>query len=1815
PAKDMRARLYWGTQRHPELVVANDKNSSEEHVIVVGGSKSALVHEMVFCTTRQGVGSDKAQTSKPGAFAFGRQFVAIYRLFMDDGEFMREFQRYSGLVTPELEDHAALVSNLCEIVVALAAHYEKTYAGDHIETLRSIVEKTLSVDSSIDKTALASAQAAIDRMVPVVVEEQQPDDAAGKLVQTIDTGNDTVLIKSPAPSKMFSYEIVSPPVMPSTSDTTSTTSKPATDEPLRARSKTHHGELDTTVPQIPSVPELVRVEITGLSPSLLLRIPPVEFAHQLYLFHRSKLAGFDPKAVNFYVSLPGASAQHGAGVDARQTPPSLLTVGAAADIEGPNSASTNHPTSSNIHSVGAAVGGAISATSGAFTADSAAGDNISVEKLFDMQRQLMVFTQSEPHFLTRLVHHQLLIDLPLNRPARRSALLQHWVRIGEECRTIGDAVSWAAIAMAVTMAPITRLRETWHGVSLMWKDIIVTQWVPLLIKYGIYDIGTELSKESGRSRPLIIKPQSSQKNSKSGFFVSAEASGYSYASIPYYGPVRLSIERQGLMRKRLYEPLLSAAGASENGDKLLFVHHGYMYTAAEELTKGLSDSMVERARTSGIRSRASSVSLATKFQRASGTCSSRASTENLRKDSLQSAIDSSLLEHPHLQSYLSTLAANPLKIGDELVETDVTEYDVRYLLSISLQCEPSVSDQYRQHILQDGDDNKEETGMSLRQAPGSILPLVCPETVPSTNILQWITPPPRTPVAPGPAILPPNRAGNASGRAGTFSHAPPSPSAGLYQSDGPGARPSTSSRMSSQPRNGVSQRPETTLDSSTNTNTSLAQTPAEKRSSESNGNAAAAATDGPPKHPLRHKRSRSIPANVVSAMNSDEMASASVNSSNANGLANSGSAAATSAVAAGRVEQQMNEAAQSNAYFAGSTIYASNGDLSLRVLRVQYVHGRETSSEAPHPLRFVVEVQGGTLATLFDLLTNGIEHLSAGITTDKGVRIQLPNGATPLLLFNRDVFQRIFMASFRHFCIGVDAVDALQRTLAIIESKPWDQSVQSTFGTLLDLCENWLGNHFSDFFDSTTLRDAMAEFLLSLRTSVRKAGPGGTDADNQDTLSWKELCERADMLCSDLVTQLLEPAGYTPLDMIMEKRAKYARNRERRTSSACSQLDMEARSPVSLLSVSTPDVVLVSLNRLAQTHFARCSFNDWLVTFCLLEVQTHVPLPWYPKRRVGHVPSEDDLVVSDIYQILQQTHRANGREQTRDIPGAGSSTGASAGINFSTSTVETSLVRTLPQSIQSMLELHRTIRSWVTRQIADPTFSLSQRVAQIQKFLTIVKLCRKDSHLSSSHVFGSLLNSYMREAGMIPDRQPSYRTNSVKRYGVPGSNSRAAGETGKRGKRRGGGQSQVKYVPSFVERAIASALVSPESRQFVRAWNEVAAENHTKLDTLEAVLRGARDWEAFAPSPTTPTTPTAKSSSEAQEGAVDSKPKTADADSKSNAVGDAEKPRPMALQRSHSNPIAEDIDISEDSMARADCFVPCLGWLLENMVSLCYDTPDVLVDDSRLINLAKRHRVFIMLCICEQLGTRCQEAFALPTDIRIDMDQLSKWVSQTPLQADQLTAVSQREAASVVDNMSVAASSGAEPIATSPTGATPAGSGPSATTGGAARAIGGGDRAFSFSLPSSGFVRSGDTLPSMRHMHGNGSGGGFAKRSIANLRNSTSNGAVPIPGSSFNASGGYGTVSGASGGSGSNTRAGGGMPVFGSPPAPVPRSLTLGEGQNNNLSSSGGGPSGAGGVAHAGTISYLQPFARLVTDEIEKVRQEIRERERLEREI
>ncbi|KAJ2166184.1 hypothetical protein GGF45_005854, partial [Coemansia sp. RSA 551] len=326
--KDTRTRLFWGTQQHPELVVSAETSSDDapSKSVVVGGSKSALVHEMIFRTAEHSAASQDDQQLSIGADSFSLRLAGTYPLLMTHSEFLGEFQRYAGLVTPETPDFSYWASSLGEIIKSLATHYAAAYDADQIEVLRAIVET--SIASGPEKDGV-SVTAAIDRMVPVAITTNSTvavssagDDASRG--QNSAAGQSDATVPDSPLVNLDSYEIIGS--LPSAAVPKP---KPSTDigpRPLRGRSKTHHGEPDPAVPQIPTVPELIRVEITGLSPSLLLRITPAEFAHQLYLFHKSQLTGFNPKQAQLYMPLP-PTAQNQDGSGTRQPTPSLLTVG------------------------------------------------------------------------------------------------------------------------------------------------------------------------------------------------------------------------------------------------------------------------------------------------------------------------------------------------------------------------------------------------------------------------------------------------------------------------------------------------------------------------------------------------------------------------------------------------------------------------------------------------------------------------------------------------------------------------------------------------------------------------------------------------------------------------------------------------------------------------------------------------------------------------------------------------------------------------------------------------------------------------------------------------------------------------------------------------------------------------------------------------------------------------------------------------------------------------------------------------------------------------------------------------------------------------------------------------------------------------------------------------------------------------------------------------------------------------------------------------------------------------------------------------
>ncbi|KAG0084413.1 hypothetical protein BGZ93_000326 [Podila epicladia] len=207
------------------------------------------------------------------------------------------------------------------------------------------------------------------------------------------------------------------------------------------------------------------------------------------------------------------------------------------------------------------------------------------------------------------------------------------------------------------------------------------------------------------------------------------------------------------------------------------------------------------------------------------------------------------------------------------------------------------------------------------------------------------------------------------------------------------------------------------------------------------------------------------------------------------------------------------------------------------------------------------------------------------------------------------------------------------------------------------------------------------------------------------------------------------------------------------------------------------DSVLAQLNMAALGHYLLIRDQEWFVLFEVLESQSADPLGWYLPKTSGSL-SDEDVIITGIHNTLYSIRR-NG------APG--------------THWNGERLINSLPMCLQNLCKLHHIIQGWVIAQIADPTLTFEQRVARIQKMLDVTLISR-----SNMRMFGQSLD---HSAGSL-DAGAS---------GQPGS-------------------PVSRSVPSFVESAVASALISPESRGYSRAWHEIAMIRKVSVETLEDVL-------------------------------------------------------------------------------------------------------------------------------------------------------------------------------------------------------------------------------------------------------------------------------------------------------------------------------------------------------------------------------------------
>ncbi|KAI9027595.1 hypothetical protein CLU79DRAFT_717097 [Phycomyces nitens] len=161
----------------------------------------------------------------------------------------------------------------------------------------------------------------------------------------------------------------------------------------------------------------------------------------------------------------------------------------------------------------------------------------------------LLFTTASPHFLTRLIRRQILIDTQQHNKACRTErsmlirtqLIEHWVRVGRHLLILGDMSGWAAVAMGLCSVGVVRLKESWKSVDRILVTAVIEDWVPLLAEHGLFSQEVWVDGWEG-----------DQSREFSAILESPFKARDDLPSLPFFGTLKQTVDR---MRKHVKEHL------------------------------------------------------------------------------------------------------------------------------------------------------------------------------------------------------------------------------------------------------------------------------------------------------------------------------------------------------------------------------------------------------------------------------------------------------------------------------------------------------------------------------------------------------------------------------------------------------------------------------------------------------------------------------------------------------------------------------------------------------------------------------------------------------------------------------------------------------------------------------------------------------------------------------------------------------------------------------------------------------------------------------------------------------------------------------------------------------------------------------------------------------------------------------------------------------------------------------------------------------------------------------------------------------------
>ncbi|KAK9451389.1 uncharacterized protein V1518DRAFT_8378 [Limtongia smithiae] len=416
---------------------------------------------------------------------------------------------------------------------------------------------------------------------------------------------------------------------------------------------------------------------------------------------------------------------------------------------------------------------------------------------------------------------------------------------------------------------------------------------------------------------------------------------------------------------------------------------------------------------------------------------------------------------------------------------------------------------------------------------------------------------------------------------------------------------------------------------------------------------------------------------------------------------------------------------------------ASNNSrrLSAQLLPADAQFEDDFDSAIPMPSPITVVPKAAVFDRLVDILVLGTEDFTEIVNADDLLKV-----GPSVLHMDMDAYTAAFLSSYRNFSSPYILLDALRRrfigakSAAISLSSPnkesekifpiWNQvlddsddrsidwvSLAKIHIGVLEACNLWMADYYSDLLSGAHLRDAFLDFLLLIDQESLKWKERGKDYEDL-----KVFADSFEMLTRKL-RKTFAKKSYRPVD-----------------ASPWPYVPTPTSSPLKFpeSNIGSIEKFCNAVDRVISILFRQITLKDWITVQEMFAMQTLDPLKMYSTASAS--TAEDEVIIQDVFTYCASLRSFNSDEL---------------------------MIAKFPKPVKKLFAFRMNFVHWLVSQLLDRAIKRPQRIKRMVTLLTIIAHCRqrmsvigyhlKDGDFSEETLIPSMIETAVAAAIVRPE--------------------------------------------------------------------------------------------------------------------------------------------------------------------------------------------------------------------------------------------------------------------------------------------------------------------------------------------------------------------------------------------------------------------------------------------------------------------------------